>query len=935
MKKTKRGIVAALLLMFMAVQTYAQEIVGNVCEAKTNVPVIGATIEIEGDKPVAVSDIDGNFTITDLKEGHYNLIIRYVGFKPKKIDGVQTQAPGAEKVVKIALETDEQQLQEVSVTGIARRNTEQAMIQIAKNSSVIVSNISAQEISKTQDSNAGEVIRRIPGVSLIEDKFVMVRGLSQRYNNVWINGGAVPSSEADSRAFSFDIIPSSQIDNLTIVKTPSPEYPADYSGGFIIVNTKEIPSENSASVMIGGNWNTQSAFQDFTYYKGSGTDFLGFDGGKRSLNGGMRGQLNLLSNRGTDLLNNGFNNDWLTKSYKPFGDFKMAVNWNHRWKIGEHQLGMISMVNYSNEVRTYEDMENNLFGIYDAQNDKENYLRNSTDDQYNHNVRLGAMLNMTLLTANGLNKFQFKNIFNQLGNSRYTWREGVSAQSNTEHSAEYYYRSRSTYNGQFTGKHTLKNDELDWNIGYAYANRLIPDRRRYLIDDAIETGKLALTTGNDISREWTRLDEHIISAGINDKHVFQFGSFEPKLQMGAYTEYRTRKYNTREFIYNWNASSNAMPEGFRYMSIPELLSNTANFGLDKLYLLEQMNMRNDYIGHNTLGAGYLVVSLPFSKLGIYAGVRFEHNNMELVSNTKDTEESHVSTYYKNNDFFPSLNANYRFDDKNQMRASYGRSINRPEFREVSSSVYYDFDLASNVQGNPLLKSCYIDNIDLRYEYYPSKSELISVAAFYKHFDSPIEWTYTVAGGTDLIYSYKNAKSANSYGIELDIKKSLDFIGLPGFSWSFNGALIKSKVNFEKGAKEENRPMQGQSPYLINTGLFYKNEKHQLNISLLYNRIGKRIIGVGRSEGTTSGNDVNSRVPDSYEMPRDVIDLTASKKVGKHWEFKVNVRDLLAQKVYYKQFADVTYANGSKRKVEEITRMYRPGQNIGISATYKF
>lgn len=247
------------------------------------------------------------------------------------------------------------------------------------------------------------------------------------------------------------------------------------------------------------------------------------------------------------------------------------------------------------------------------------------------------------------------------------------------------------------------------------------------------------------------------------------------------------------------------PKRFRYMSIPELLSNTANFGLDKLYLLEQMNMRNDYIGHNTLGAGYLVVSLPFSKLGIYAGVRFEHNNMELVSNTKDTEESHVSTYYKNNDFFPSLNANYRFDDKNQMRASYGRSINRPEFREVSSSVYYDFDLASNVQGNPLLKSCYIDNIDLRYEYYPSKSELISVAAFYKHFDSPIEWTYTVAGGTDLIYSYKNAKSANSYGIELDIKKSLDFIGLPGFSWSFNGSLIKSKVNFEKGAKKKTDP----------------------------------------------------------------------------------------------------------------------------------
>ncbi|TXJ60869.1 TonB-dependent receptor [Prevotella brunnea] len=931
----KRGFFAALLLLIGVLRLQAQEIIGNVYEAKTNLPIIGATIEIEGDKPVAVTDIDGNFTITDLKAGKYNLIVRYVGYKTKKIDGVETQASGADKMLKVALETDEKQLQEVSVTAVARRNTEQAMIQVVKNSSVIVSNISAQEISRTQDSNAGEVIRRIPGVSLIEDKFVMVRGLSQRYNNVWINGGAVPSSEADSRAFSFDIIPSSQIDNLTIVKTPAPEYPADYSGGFIIVNTKEIPTENSFSALLGGNWNTQSAFQDFKYYKGSGTDFLGFDSGKRMLGGGFRAHLNNFGNERIDLMGNELNNDWTTHTRQPFGDLKMALNWNHRWNLGEHRMGLIAMMNYSNETRAYRGMENNLFGIYDAQNDQQNYLRHSLDDQYNHNVRLGAMLNLTFLTANGLNKFQFKNIFNQIGNSRYTWREGISAQSNQEHSAEYYYRSRATYNTQFTGKHTIKNDELDWNVGYAYANRMIPDRRRYLTDDAIETGRMALTTGNDISREWTRLNEHIVSAGVNDKHHFAFGNFEPIVQAGAYAEYRTRDYDTREFIYNWDASDNNMPMGFRYMDMTELLSNPNNFGSDKLYLLEQMNMRNDYIGHNTLGAGYLSVSLPFGKLGIYAGVRFEHNNMELISNAKDTEVSHVSTYYKNNDFFPSLNATYKFNEQHQLRASYGRSINRPEFREVSSSVFYDFDLASNVQGNAKLKNCYVDNIDLRYEFYPGKSEIISLAAFYKHFDSPIEWTYTVSGGTDLIYSYKNAQSANSYGVELDIRKRLDFMGLPDFSWSFNGALIKSKVNFEAGAKEANRPMQGQSPYLINSGFFYINEKYGWNVSLLYNRIGKRIIGVGRSEGTTSGNDVNSRVPDSYEMPRDVIDLTASKKFGKHWELKLSLRDLLAQKVNYKQFADVTYADGTYRKVEEVTRSYRPGHNIGFSAIYKF
>ena len=975
---TKRGIIGLGLLAAGITPMWAQDIKGVVIDQKSKETLIGAVITAvpgngsknatqEKDGIKAVTDIDGNFSLQNLKDGTYTLYIKYVGYKTQKIDGVQLKGgkwidgkaivsskdtsskdtssknDASEKaLLTIALQPDEQQLNEVTVTAVERRNTDAAMIQVAKNSPVIVSNVSAQEISRTQDTNAGEVIRRVPGVSLIDDKFVMVRGLSQRYNNVWVNGGAVPSSEADSRAFSFDIIPSSQIDNLTIVKSPTAEYPADYSGGFIIVNTKEIPAENSFNIAVGGNWNTSSAFKDFSYSKGSGTDFLGFDNGLRNLNGGIQAALNPqldangkpVGDYATSLLGNGLNNDWLVKNRKPLGDLKLAASLNRRWMLGGRTLGMLAAMNYTNEYRTYENMENNLYGIYDAANDKPNYLRHSVDDQYNNNVRLGAMLNFTFLSKDGNHKYQLKNIFNQLATSRYTWRDGVSAQSNLERSAEYYYRSRTTYNGQLTGKHTFTSDALDWSIGYAYANRHLPDRRRYLIDDALESGVYALSTGNDISREWTQLDEHILSLGVNDKHHFKFGNFEPNLQVGAYGEYRSREYQTRNFIYNWNVSDNNMPSDFRHSDIPTLLSSEANMGYDKLYLLEEKQMRNNYRGHNTLGAGYLALSLPFGKLGIHAGVRFEHNDMELISNSRDYEKSESSRHYKTDDVFPSLNTTYKINDQHQVRLSYGRSINRPEFREVSSSVYYDFDLASNVQGNTELKNCYVENLDLRYEWYPSRGELISLAVFYKHFDSPIEWTYTVAGGTDLIYSYKNAKSANNYGVELDIRKNLGFIGLKDFSWSFNGALIKSKVQFEKGAKEEDRPMQGQSPYLINTGIFYKNEPLKMDIALLYNRIGKRIIGVGRSEGST-GDDSNSRVPHSYEMPRNTIDFSLAKKFGEHLELKLNVRDLLAEKIYYKQFADVTYSDGSKKEVEEIARCYKPGRNIGLQATYKF
>lgn len=931
---TKRlRLAAALIFIITTFRAYAADIKGKVTDSTTGEPLIGATIQIDGTPKATATDIDGLFAFSGLDENaNYTLTIKYISYKTKKIDGVRAEAQP--QVIEIKLTPDEQTLNEVTVTGVARKNTEIAVIQMTKSSPVIVSNVSAQEITKTQDTNAGEVIRRVPGVSLIDDKFVMVRGLSQRYNNVWINGGAVPSSEADSRAFSFDLIPSSQIDNMQIVKTPSPEYPADYTGGFITITTKDIPAENTAELSVGGNWNDITSFSDFKYAKGSGTDFLGFDSGMRGLNGGINSTLNSIAGNGVDLLNNHLNNDWRVRNMNPVGDLKLSGSLGRRWKLGDRQLGMIAAFNYSNEYRKYEDMQNNLFGVYDADKDQSNYLRYSVDDQYNHNVRLGAMLNFTLLSADGNSKYQLKNIFNQIGNDRYTWREGLSAQSDNENSAEYYYRSRTTYNGQITGKHTFALDELDWSASYSYANRNVPDRRRYLINDALEPGVMQLTSPNDISREWTKLDEHIVSAAVNDKHDFKFGSFTPSLKFGAYGEYRTRKYTTRDFIYNWNAASNTLPDGFRQFDLSEMLSDESYFGADRLYLLEEQHMRNNYKGNNYLGAGYFAANIPLGNFNIYAGLRYEYDHMELITNTRDNAESPFSHNYEYNDLFPSVNTTYKINDKHQLRLSYGKTVNRPEFREVSPSVFYDFDLASNVQGNTDLKPCYIQNVDFRYEFYPSKGELISIAAFYKYFDSPIEWTYTVTGGTSLVYSYMNAQRANNYGIELDIRKDLSFIGLPGFSWSFNGALIKSRVKFEAGSKEEDRPMQGQSPYLVNTGLFYKNDKLQLDVALLYNRIGKRIIGVGRSEGTTSGNEA-LRVPDSYEMPRDVIDLSASKKFGNHWELKLSIRDLLAQKVYYKQFADVHYSNGTSREVEQITRAYKPGRNIGVSAVYKF
>lgn len=921
----------SLLLLLISLPMTAGTIKGTVKDKTSNEPLIGATAQIQNTTMGAIADFDGNFELPNVKNGTYTLEIKYVSYKTIKVDNIKVENNKPTELT-IDMEPESQTLGDVTVVAQMKKNTDLAMLTSTKNSLLVQSGVSAQQISKTQDKDASEVIKRVPGISIIDDKFVMVRGLSQRYNNVWINNSAVPSSEADSRAFSFDIIPSSQLDNMVIVKSPAPEYPADFTGGFIIINTKDMPSENAFSVSLGGTVNDQTHFSDFLYNKGSKTDFLGFDNGLRNLQGGIDARPKTLDGKAIDLMNNGFNNDWTVKRMKPIADLSMNMAFNHKWNAESgRQYGLLAALNYSNAYKTFTDMENSLFGSYDQVNDKSNYLRKSVDNQYNHSVRAGAMLNLTFVPKKSNNRYEFKNIFNQLGRERYTTRAGISAQSDREESAEYYYSSRTTYNGQFTGKHTFDKDKFDWNTGYAYANRNLPDRRRYLRNDAAIPNKLGVGNGNDISREFTKLDEHILSANVNYQHDFTFGNFMPALKAGAYTEYRTRNYNTRLFYYNWDQSNNTLPQDFHYLDVANELMIPANYGADKLHLVEEANRTNNYSGNNLLAAGYLGANLPVGKLNIYAGVRFESNEMELISNMRDDEVSLKSTYYKNQDFFPSLNSTYKFNEKHQLRLAYGKSVNRPEFREVSTSVYYDFDLASPVQGNPRLKSAYIQNIDFRYEFYPSNGEQISIALFYKNFKDPIEWTYTVSGGTDLTYSYANAQSANNYGIEVDIRKNLDFIGMKNFSWTFNGALIKSKVNFEKGSLEEDRPMQGQSPYLINTGIFYHNPDINLNAGILYNRIGKRIIGVGRSVGTTGGDESNN-IPNSYEMPRNAIDISFSKKFGKHWELKAAVRDLLAERVYFKQFAKVIKDDVTTER-EQITKTYKPGRSFSLGITY--
>lgn len=930
-----------VFFLFSSTASVAQTISGKVFDKETGEPVLGATILLTGSSVATASGEDGSYLLKNLPANKsLEIECRFIGYSVHK-ETIMLQKEET-KNIDFFLVSEDKQLDGVVVTGVRRRNTETAMISNIKNALTVSTGISAAQIVKTSDSDAAEIIKRVPGISLIENRFIIVRGLSQRYNNVSINNGAVPSSEADGRAFSFDIIPSSNIDNMMIIKSPTAELPGDFSGGFIKISTKNMPDENSLSLSVGTGINTVTHFKDFSLLQSSSTEWLGFDRCARPLSKDFPSHLGSITDPSqiTYYTKTGFNNDWNVKTFRPLPDLKLNLTWNR--KIGD-KVGTILTFGYSNANKTIPDMQNTRYGIYSATADVPTIEKNYIDNQFTNEVKINVMNNWSFI-LDSRNRFEFRNLFSQIGKNRFTERYGTSTVSGEyyENQTEMLYSSRLSYVGQLAGLHTLDEDmtqTLNWTVDYSYANKMEPDRRIIKNIGGIPADKVItpdLPSYNDmINRYDQKLYDHIASVGADYKKSFSDRSWNPEIKSGIYGEYRIREYTPREFIYRYDRLSG--DERVDYINLPYTeMMNEKWLGYDKVYIEETTRKSNAYDGKNSIAAAYVEGVFPFGAFQANLGVRAEWWNMSIKYDRAISASQILMTEYKYDkvSVLPSFNATYSFNDKNLIRLAYGRSVNRPEFREVSPAVYYDFELFAEVQGNPDLKMATIDNVDLRYELYPSAGETVSVGLFYKNFRNPIEWNFIDMGGS-YRYSYENARSAYTTGVEVDIRKSLDFINIPDLTLVLNAAWVKSRVKFsdEGLVKEKDRPLQGQSPYIVNAGLYYtSSEKIGLSASLLYNIIGKRIVGVGKSTSVDGNSDYD--VPDAYEMPRNVLDLTINKTFGKIVSLKLGIKDILAQSVIMKQFPTTTI-NGVKQEREQITRKYTPGRSISLSLSLKF
>ncbi|MEO6355247.1 MAG: TonB-dependent receptor, partial [Ferruginibacter sp.] len=836
----------------------------------------------------------------------------------------------------IILETATKTETGVVIRSSTKKESVSALIAYQRNTPVVAQVISAEAIRRSPDKNTGEVLKRVPGTSVQEGKYLVVRGLADRYNQAMLNGILMSSTEPDRKTFSFDILPSSMIDNIIINKSFIPELPGEWAGGLIQVNTKDIPAKDFFSIQVGTGFNTQTIGKDFYTYKGSNTDFLGYDNGTRGLPAGFprKGAFADLDNGAKTAYGKDFTNIWSTQKNSsnvlPLLNESFLINGGFNKKLGgNNTLAAIMAVNYNRSNRTV-DFENqvNLF-----QNNTASLNFDYFNNKYSTDILAGALANFTLQLGSNT-KISLKNMLNVNTTDYTTLRTGKDFETNPAtgdniKAYELAFKANTFFNTQLTGDHNIKkyDAKFHWFGSFNILDQYIPDQRRvqYNQDDPtnpaspysllIGASKSSQKSG---SRYYGFLNDYVYTAGGDLSKSFRGNGLTQTIKGGYFFQVKDRLFDARPFAI-YLPSDNP---GLRHLGLDQVFASE-NFGtgFDNKFAFNELSGEGyRYIANSILNAGFLQFDNQITnKFRAVWGVRVE-NFDQVVGSMKKSDPRHVHS--KVTDFLPGVNLTYKLTDKSNFRVSGSQTVIRPEFRELSTFQFYDFDLGATVAGNTALVRTKVTNFDLRYEMYPRAGELFTLGVFYKYFKNPIEAYFNVGSGGASTYNFINADEANSFGAELEFRKKLDFNpSLKNFTVQGNVSYIYNRVTSQSTSLD--RPMQGQSPYLLNAGLQYDIEKAGLTTTLLFNQIGRRIVFVGGSDQ-----------PPIWENPRAVMDFQVAKKILKSkGELKLNVSDIFNQQaIYYNDLNDnKKYDNGTDAFA--IKRKY--GTNVSVSFGYNF
>ncbi len=942
MKIMKEMLLAVFLLISVSVFPQTGKIRGKVTDAKTGEALIGATVLVKGTTHGTTTDLDGNYTLDRLQPGRYDLVYRYVSFAPQVVKEILVSQDGV-TVVNVPMQPMRVGLKQVEIKAKAIRRTEASMLTLQKKSSNVMEGLSSEQIQRAGDSDAAGALKRVTGVSIVNGKYVYVRGLNDRYSKTTLNGADIPGLDPNKYTVQMDIFPSSLVDNILVYKSFSPDLPGDFTGGMVNIETRDFPERFTLEAGMSLSYNTNANFNGrFITYKGSPTDFLGFDNGVRKVPAPARGKLPQYPAGKESLtrITSSFNNIMApeNRSAGPNGSLFFALG--NQKSLKGHALGYQFGFSYKKVNRFYENGEKNLYHL-GGTDDKTLIPDHKYRDEQGNTEYLWGALGGLFYKISPTQKIGITLFKNQSGIS--TARSLFGQQLSDDAGGLYLesrvlsWTERSLNNVQLKGDHYFRRFSglrIDWIGSYTYSYQNEPDRRFFTNSfypdlSGIYRYSIQPSLYNVPARYYRYLNEDNYNFKINFKLKAGKTENAPTLKWGGSVVYKNRvfreqrldyRFQFSQYVYNGDVSQFLSEQNIG-LNFPGYDPQTgSNFGL---YIQGNPgdDKRNSYTGDQRVWAGYaLLDALLWKTFRVSGGLRFEHTYIYTASNDSALSPG----YLNNNDFLPALNLTWYLRKNMNLRLNGTRTLARPNFRELAPYASQDFAGGEIYVGNSHLQRTTVDNFDLRWEYYMSRDELFSLAAFYKLFHSPIELVDNPrAQNTEL--SWENVDRATVYGAELDFRKKLDFLPFgKNFKIYVNLTYVVSKVAIDSLELEAiratdptakaYRPMNGQSPYIINAMLSYALPRSGWEANLVYNVTGPKLM-----------INVKGGTPDIYEQPFHALGFVLKKRINRRFVLTFQAQNLLNaayQETY--TFRDKVY----------IYRKYRSGRTFEAGISYK-
>ena len=949
---------------------------GTVFEDGSGLSIIGGNISIKKSTDLTfdgssitgtVTDLDGSFTFI-IEPGLYDLQISYVGYKTLTIQEVEVKANEVTNLQTIRMGESVDELQEVVVTAKAIRTSEVALLTIKKKSAVMMDGISSAKFKLTGDATAVEAAKRVTGVSIEGGKYVYVRGLGDRYSKTTLNQVDVPGLDPDMNTIQLDIFPTNLIDNIIVSKNFTADMPADFTGGLLNIETKAFPEEKIFDVSLSTTFNPDMHFNsDYLTYEAGGTDFLGFDDGTR--------ELPSLANRAVipTPLNSNFSeqqvNDFVSSFNPQLGatpetsllDFSASLSLGNQIDLkgggnNSPKLGYIFSASYKSGYTYFDDY---TIGEFQRSTISEEYEMVPAAVQQGQvggrSTLIGLLGGIAYKTK--LSKYRLTAMHLQSGESRASQFDIDDCDCAVGHSGflavadNLEYNQRSLTNVLLNGTHVIKDSgwEVDWRLSPTLSISEDPDIRNTAFT-LIPNGDgfiFNAGAGGLPTRIWRSLQEINAVAKVDLTKKYQFKGQDAKLKFGASHTYKEREYEI--LLYDlqafgsqpfWDvADPNAVLDG------DNIYPNGADF-----YIQTGNNTPNPNEYESNVNNTGFYVSNEFNvlpELKAILGVRAENfvqrhtGRDQAFANGGDGRNLDNDKVLESLDFFPSANLIYSLTDNQNLRGAYSRTIARPSFKELSfaqildpvSNRIFNGSLFPYEDWDGVLVETNIDNFDLRWELFQKGGQLFSISGFYKRFNNPIELVRIPQQLTSTEYQPRNVGDGQVFGIELEIRKNLEFLSgsLRNFSISTNVTFVESVIDmaeaefearkgFEKPGQaiEDTRDMAGQSPYVINTGLSYNDPEVGLQAGLFYNVKGPTLFIVG-----------GGLFPDIYTQPFHNVNFSIAKKIGAEGKTTIDLKvsNLLADRVesLYEAF----------RAEDQIFDSFNPGRAFSLGLSHQF